>query len=161
MIKRRVKVKFPSLKVRVKWTLIKHVIHCWKELFEGYKIFLSHSKKKFIWKKYECPKFLNDKSPNFGNPIYEFRKKVTFECSPHNEAQNILYGPLLKGCKSCKPYAWSHHYYIRHIISIQLTLVTFFSLLCKLNSFWTLVYDFILVPSQNSNTPSYLQNATG
>jgi hypothetical protein len=43
-----------------------------------------------IWEGYEHPKFLDNKSPNFGTPTWESWGKVTFGCSPHREAYNIL-----------------------------------------------------------------------
>ncbi len=49
------------------------VIHCWKDLFEGYKIFpLHYNKKRLIWERYEHPKFLDNKSLNFETSIWEF-----------------------------------------------------------------------------------------
>jgi len=56
------------------------VIHRWKDLFESYKIFSLHSKKDLIWKRYEQPKFWNNKSPNFEIPTWESQRKVTFGC---------------------------------------------------------------------------------
>jgi hypothetical protein len=43
-----------------------------------------------ICERYEHPKLWDNKSPNFGTPIWESRRKVTFGCSPHGEAQSIL-----------------------------------------------------------------------
>jgi len=47
-------------------------------------------KKDFIREKYELLKFWNNKNPNFGTRIWEFRGKVTFGCSPRGEAHSII-----------------------------------------------------------------------
>jgi hypothetical protein len=65
---------------------LRHVIHHWKDLFEGYKVLPSYFQKKdLIWKKYERPKFCywDNKSPNFGTPTWE---KMKFGCSPCGDA---------------------------------------------------------------------------
>ncbi len=69
---------------------LEHVILHWKYIFKGYKRFYLHSQDKLDWKRYECPKSWNNKSPSFGTFIWESWGKVTFVCSPHGEAHNIL-----------------------------------------------------------------------
>jgi len=66
------------------------VIHHWKNIFEGYKILPLYSKKNLIWKRYERPKFWDNKSPNFETPTWESREEVTFGCNPCWEVQSIL-----------------------------------------------------------------------
>jgi hypothetical protein len=61
---------------------LKHVINCWKNLFEDYKILPLHFRKKLIWEKYEPPKFWNSKSPNFGTPTWESRGKWHLDVVP-------------------------------------------------------------------------------
>jgi hypothetical protein len=39
---------------------------------------------------YEHPKFWDNKSPNLRTPIWEFREKMPFGCSPHRKSQSIL-----------------------------------------------------------------------
>jgi hypothetical protein len=39
-----------------------------------------------IWKKYECPKFWNNKNLNFGTLSWESQGKMIFGCSPCGEA---------------------------------------------------------------------------
>jgi hypothetical protein len=46
-----------------------------KNKFEGYKILPSHSKKKLIWKRYEHPKFWDNKSSSFGTPTWGPKEK--------------------------------------------------------------------------------------
>jgi hypothetical protein len=48
-------------------------------------------KTNLIWKKYECPKFWNNKGPNFGIPIWKTWEKM-IGCSPRRKAQNIIWG---------------------------------------------------------------------
>jgi len=55
-------------------------------------------------KRYEHPKFWDNKSPSFGTLIKESQGKMTFGCSPRGEAQSILQGkewclfPKFVGC---------------------------------------------------------------
>jgi hypothetical protein len=39
-----------------------------------------------IWERYECQKFWDDKSLDFGTPTWKSQGKMTFGCSPYEEA---------------------------------------------------------------------------
>jgi hypothetical protein len=66
------------------------VIYVVEKIFlKAIRYFLHIFKNNLICERYECPKFWNNKSPNFGTPICESQGKVTFGCSPHRKAQNI------------------------------------------------------------------------
>jgi hypothetical protein len=61
---------------------LERAIHHWKDILKGYKMTSScFQNKDFIWKRYEHQKFWD---------TWKFRGKVTFRCSPHGDAHNIL-----------------------------------------------------------------------
>jgi hypothetical protein len=58
-VKLRIKLSTTNpLKVRVKWASIGRAIHCWKDLFEAYKILPSHSQKRLDFRKIWMSKVL-------------------------------------------------------------------------------------------------------
>ncbi len=62
-----------------------HIIHCWKYLFQVYKILPSHVPHMFGLKKIWTSKVLKQ-FPGFGTPIWESWEKMSFECSHHGES---------------------------------------------------------------------------
>jgi hypothetical protein len=95
----------------------------------------------------------------FGIQFWESQGKVTFGCSPHKKAYNILYG----GEWCLLPKVASRVKLVLKFVFIKfiapfpfnLHITALFSWLYKLFSFWTFAYEFVLVPSRSSITPSY------
>jgi hypothetical protein len=127
--------------------------------FEGYKILPSHSKNRLDLRKIWTSKVLGQQKSQFWDSHLGLLGKsdIWMYSSRRGKNYNIGKGvvPPLKGCGPCKTYVWGCPYLVGHNTFIRLTLITFFSWLCKLISFWTFSCEFILVPSQNSNMPSY------
>jgi hypothetical protein len=59
------------LKAKVKWGPIEACYTCLERYFWGYKLLPLHSQYILDFKKYECPNFLDKKSPNFGILTWE------------------------------------------------------------------------------------------
>jgi hypothetical protein len=72
-----------SLERRGQWNLIGACYTPLKKYFEGAIRYNPHIFKIIlIWENYECPKFWDNKSFNFGTFIWGSRGKVTFQCNP-------------------------------------------------------------------------------
>ncbi len=111
MIKGRGESQIPNLTLNHKLLEIKGQMKSnWGVSYTIEKIFLKAIKYfpfifqiYLVWKRYERPKFWNNKSPNFGTPkfTWESQRKVTFRCSPHGKCCNPSLGLTTKarGCK--------------------------------------------------------------
>ncbi len=67
-----------------------HNRHCWKDLFEGYKIFPSHFQNKLDLRNIWTTKVLGQQESQFWDSHLGFQGKMTFGCNPHGETLNIL-----------------------------------------------------------------------